>query len=117
MEITGNLLLTNGASAKTLTLRANGLTGTALGVSPSLASFSNYTFETAILGRGDGVSILGAGMLSSQTTAQGGMGVSGTSNPTLSRDYINQGTEFVLTATKATAGDTMQLEYLTVTLL
>jgi hypothetical protein len=116
MEIAGNVSLTNNANVKTLTLRAGGLAGTALGVSPSLATALNYSFDTEISGRGDGVTLIGYGMLASQTSAQGGWGITATANPTLTRDYIGQETEFVITATKATAGDTMQLENLRVTI-
>ena len=76
----------------------------------------NFSFQQLIVGRGDGVTLLGAGMLASQTSAQGGWGISTTANPTLVRDYLSQETEFTITATKATAGDTMQLETLSVKL-
>jgi hypothetical protein len=116
MEIAGNVSLSNNANVKTLIVRANGLAGTAMATSPSIASALNYSFDTTIVGRGDGVSLLGTGMLASQTSAQGGSGISTTANPTLSRDYLGQETEFVVTATKATAGDTFQLENLLVTI-
>lgn len=114
MEISGNVSVTNNVNVKTLTLRASGLTGTALGTSPSLASILNYEFGGTISGRGDGVSLLGTGLLATTTAAQGGWGSSTTANPTLTRDYIGQETEFVLTATKATGTDTMQIENLLV---
>jgi hypothetical protein len=116
MDVSGNVSLSNNANVKTLIVRANGLAGTAMATSPSIASALNYSFDTEISGRGDGVSLLGYGMLASQTSAQGGWGISTTANPTLSRDYIGQETEFVITATKATAGDTFQLENLRVTI-
>lgn len=114
MEISGNVSLSNNANVKTLNIRANGLAGTAMGTSPSIASALNYSFDSTISGRGDGVSLIGTGVLASQTSAQGGGGITTTANPTLSRDYITQETEFVITATKATAGDTFQLENLMV---
>jgi hypothetical protein len=116
MEISGNVSLSNNANVKTLKLYANGTAGTAMGTSPSIASALNYTFDATISGRGDGVTLIGTGMMASQTSAQGGGGISTTANPTLSRDYLGQETEFTLTATKATAGDTFQLENLLVTL-
>ena len=115
MNIRGNVSLSNNANVKTLILRASGLAGTALATSPSIASALNYSFSTVLVGRGDGTTIMGTGVLASQTSAQGGLGISTTANPTLaSRDYVNQETEFVLTATKATAGDTFQIENLLV---
>jgi hypothetical protein len=116
MEILGNVSLSNNANVKTLKLYANGAAGTAMGTSPSIASALNYEFGGTISGRGDGVTHLGTGLLASQTNAQGGWGISTTANPTLTRDYINNETEYTLTATKATAGDTFQLENLQVSL-
>lgn len=116
MRIAGNVSLSNNANVKTLKIYANGTAGTAMATSPSIASALNYTFDTTIVGRGDGVSLLGSGVLASQTSAQGGPGITTTANPTLSRDYLTQETEFTITATKATAGDTFQLENLRVSL-
>lgn len=117
MEVAGNVSLSNNANVKTLKLYANGVAGTAMATSPSIASALNYSFDTTIVGRGDGTSILGTGVLASQTSAQGGSGISTTANPTLSRDYLLQETEFTLTATKATAADTFMVENLWVTLV
>ena len=94
-----------------------GVAGTAMGTSPSIASALNYSFDTEISGRGDGVTQIGYGVLASQTSAQGGWGITTTANPTLTRDYLGQETEYTLTATKATAGDTFQLEALRVQLV
>lgn len=116
MFVRGSASLSNNANVKTLKLYANGTGGTAMATSPSVASALNYTFSTAIIGRGDGVSLLGGSVLASQTSAQGGFGISTTAQPTLSRNYLTQETEFTLTVTKATAGDTAQLEQLLVTL-
>ena len=116
MEITGNVSMSNNVNVKTLKIYANGVLGTAMGTSPSLASALNFTFQQLIVGRGDGVTLLGAGMLATQTSAQGGFGISTTANPTLVRDYLGQETEFTITAQKAVAGDTMQLETLSVKL-
>lgn len=114
MKIVGNVSLSNNANVKTLKLYANGVAGTAMGTSPSLASILNTSFSSQIIGRGDGVTQLGYGLQASQTAAQGGWGSTTTANPTLTRDYLGQETEYTLTATKATAGDTFQLESLRV---
>ena len=116
LDVTGNVSLTNNVNVKTLKLYANGVLGTAMNTSPSLASALNYSFKSLISGRGDGVTMLGTGMLASQTSAQGGFGISTTANPTITRDYLGQETEFTLTITKAVAGDTAQLESLVVLL-
>lgn len=116
LNFRGNVSLSNNANVKTLKLYANGTGGTAMATSPSIASALNYTFESWIEGRGDGSSIIGGGVLASQTSAQGGYGITTTANPTLTRDYLTQETEFTLTATKATAGDTFQLEALSISL-
>lgn len=116
MEIQGSLGLTNSATVKTLNIYANGIAGTALATSPSLANAANYTFNTTIAGRGDGVTMIGLGVLASQTSAQGGLGISTTAIPSITRDYLLQETEFVIGVTKATGTDTAQLETLRVTL-
>jgi len=116
MEISGNVSLSNNANVKTLKLYANGTGGTAMATSPSIASALNYSFDTTISGRDGGATLIGTGVLASQTSAQGGSGISTTANPTLSRDFLGQETEFTLTATKATAGDTFQIENLLVVL-
>lgn len=115
MIITGTLNLTNNANVKTLNIYANGLAGTALGTSPSLASIANYTFSHTIYGT-TGSTLTGAGVLSSQTAAQGGFGSTTTALPTLARDYLGQETEFVVGLTKATGTDTGELTALTVQL-
>lgn len=116
MEVAGSVSLSNNANVKTLKVYANGVAGTAMATSPSIASALNYTFDTTCSGRGDGVTLIGAGMMASQTSAQGGGGISTTAYPTLTRDYLTQETEFTITATKATAGDTFQIENLLVTI-
>lgn len=114
MKIAGNVSLTNNVNVKTLKIYANGVAGTAMATSPSLASILNYSFQTIISGRGDGLNQIGYGVLASQTAAQGGWGSTTTANPTLSRDYLGQETEYTITATKATGTDTFQLESLRV---
>lgn len=115
MEIEGTLNLTNNANVKTLNVYANGLAGTALATSPSLASIANYRFVTKIYGS-TGAVMTGSGVLASQTAAQGGSGSSTTALPTITRDYLNQETEFVIGLTKATGTDTGELTSLRVTL-
>lgn len=116
MEIAGVISLTNSATVKTLNIYANGIAGTALATSPSLANAVNYAFNTTITGRGDGVTMIGSGVLASQTSAQGGFGITTTAIPSITRDYLTQETEFVIGLTKATGTDTGQLESLRVTI-
>jgi hypothetical protein len=116
MEVAGNVSLSNNANVKTLKLYANGAAGTAMATSPSIASALNFSFDTTISGRDGGATLIGTGLLASQTSAQGGSGISTTANPTLARDFLGQETEFTLTATKATGTDTFQIENLLVTL-
>lgn len=116
LEISGTLSVTNSATVKTLNIYASGIAGTALATSPSLASITNYTFNTEISGRGDGVTIMGTGLLASETAAQGGYGSSTTTIPTVTYNYLTQETEFVIGVTKATGTDTAQLETLRVTI-
>jgi len=110
MDINLAVSLTNNANVKTLRARWGGVGGTALFTSPSLASALNYNAEFTISGRGDGSSLIGFG-----PGASGGWGVSTTAYPTATFDYINQESEFVITVTKATAGDTAQLEGVKIT--
>lgn len=105
MRISVTMSLTNNANVKTFRVRWGGVGGTALFTSPSLASQANYNAVAMIAGRGDGSSLTGYG-----PGASGGIGVSTTVYPTATVDYINQETEVALTLTKATAGDTAQLE-------
>lgn len=115
MEVKGTLNLTNNANVKTLNVYANGLSGTALATSPSLASIANFAFQTTIYGS-TGATLTGTGVLASQTAAQGGSGSSTTALPTLARDYLTQETEFVVGLTKATGTDTGELTSLQVVL-
>lgn len=108
MELDINLSMTNNANVKTLNVRWGGITGTVL-YTAALASFLNYNFFGVISGRGDGSSVIGFGQ-----GAAGGSGGSVVAYPTVSRDYINQETEVVVTITKATAGDVVQLEGATI---
>lgn len=110
IEMAGTVSITNSATVKTLNVYANGIAGTALATSPSLASIANYSFNTTVAGRGDGVTIVGVGMLASQTAAQGGYGSTTTTLPTVTYNYLGQETEFVVGVTKATGTDTAQLE-------
>lgn len=116
LEVSGTVSVTNNANVKTLNIYANGIAGTALATSPSLASIANYDFNTEISGRGDGVTMIGTGVLASQTAAQGGYGSTTTAIPSITYNYLNQETEFVVGITKATGTDTGQLETLRVTI-
>lgn len=116
MKIEGSVSLTNSVNVKTLKIYANGVAGTAMLTSPSLASALNFQFIGFINGRGDGQNMIGIGMLPSQTSAQGGRGISTTAQPTITRDYLNQETEFAITVTKATGSETAQLEALKVSI-
>lgn len=114
MSVIGGLLLTNNSDTKTMKLYVNGTGGTVIFTSPDLASSANYTFEGWLAGR-LGATIVGGGVLASQTSAQGGYGISTTAQPTITRAFLNLETEFTLTLTKATtAGNTGQLEFLRV---
>lgn len=110
-EIKGSVTVTNNANVKTLTCLMNGITGTSFLTSPSLASVAAYNFFAAFAGQGDGVSLKGFGV--GQT---GGFGTSTTAFTTLARDYINNETEIVIAATKATGTDTFQLDSLSIAL-
>lgn len=111
MEIHGGLTFTNSINSKILTVRANGIGGTAMFTSPSLASNATYTFQTIICGRGDGQTIIGA-----SAGNAGGFGVSTSNFGTMQYNYLNDDIEFVVTATKATGAETMQLDTLRVNL-
>jgi len=103
--------MTNSANAKTMNCRMNGLTGNLFFASPSLANVANYNFEAAFEGEGDGATLQGLG---SGTT--GFFGTSGTAYTTLARAYQQLETEVVVTCTKATGTETIQLSSLMVNL-
>lgn len=111
MNIRAAASFTNNVNAKTLQVRMNGVAGTLAFQSTALASLANVRFDASIVGIGDGATLKGVG--SGLTSV--GLGTSATAFTTLARDYINNETEFVITATKATAGDTFQLDSLSVT--
>ena len=112
MTFIGAVNLTNGAGTKVLNCRMNGVGGTSFFTSPALASNANYNFVASLCGDGTGQLLRGLG-----AGATGGVGLGGaTAYTTLTRDYINNETEFVLTATKGTAGDTFELVSLLVQL-
>lgn len=102
---------TNSANAKTLQVRMNGIGGTLAFQSPALASNANYAFEADFVGIGDGATLKGLG-----AGATGGFGLSTTALTTLSRDYINNETEFVISCTKGTGSETFQMDSLLVQL-
>jgi hypothetical protein len=106
MEIEGNVSMTNNVNAKTLQVRMNGIAGTLVLQSPALASQLNYNFKAVLAGMGDGATLKGFGV----GAAAGFWGLSTVAYTTLARDYVNNETEFVISVTKATAGDTMQMD-------
>jgi len=101
---------TNNTNSKTLTVRVNGLTGTSIFTSSSLASTLNINTFATVSGMGDGVSWKGFGAGANNA----GFGTSTTAFATLTRDYISQETEIVVTATKATGSDAFTMQQLTV---
>lgn len=112
MEIGFSLELSNNANVKTVNVLMNGASGTNIGsyVVTSMAAFNGM----AIVSGGDGanlkgyIGVVGGGGLGGGTTA--------VSTTTLARDYINNETEFVISITKATAGDTAQVDAIRVAL-
>lgn len=106
----------NNVNAKTCQVRVNGLAGTLVHQSPALASALNFNAVVDIGLRGDGQSIIGFGNGGTATT-QGGFGLSTTAYPTLTRDYIGNETEIVVTTTKATGTDALLLEQMLVQLI
>jgi hypothetical protein len=113
LRISGNVSMVNNANAKTLQIRVNGIGGTLLFQSPALASNANYNFQTEIGLRGDGVTQIGYG---EGTT--GGFGLNATAYRTFNTvNYLLNEIEYVVTVTKGTAADLMQLEGLLVQLV
>lgn len=100
----GSVNVTNNVNVKTLTCLLNGIGGTSFFTSPSLASNASYNFIASFAGDGTGQLLRGLG-----AGATGGSGLSTTAYTTLARDYINNETEIVIAATKATGTDTMEL--------
>lgn len=109
-DIRGGLTVTNNANVKTLNVKVNGTGGTAVFTSPSLASNANYNFAAAFCGI-NALTLKGVG-----AGATGGWGLSTTAYSSLAYDFIGRELEVVVTGTKATAGDTMQLDSLVMTL-
>lgn len=111
MRARATVTMTNNANAKTLQVRMNGIGGTLAFQSPALANNANYAFEADWCGIADGATLKGLG-----AGATGGFGLGTTAVTTLTRDYINNETEWVISCTKATGTDTFQLESLCVDL-
>jgi len=112
LRICAQIAMVNNANAKTAQIRVNGLGGTLMFQSPALASNANYVLQCDIMLRGDGVS-----QISSGAGATGGWGLSTTAYPTFSTvNYQQNEIEYVVTVTKATAGDLMTLEGMTIEL-
>lgn len=109
----GNVSMVNNGNAKTLQVRIAGVGGTLAFQSPALASNANYNFQAMIALRGDGVTQAGFGAGSA-----GGFGLSTTAYTSYTTlNYQQNEIEYVVTCTKATAGDLMQLESLTAQLV
>ena len=109
-DFRGGVTTTNSANVKSIAVRVNGLTGTSVFTSPSLASNANYNFAGAFVGI-NGATLKGVG-----AGATGGMGLSTTAYTTLALDYIGNELEVVVTGTKATAGETLQVDSFVMTL-
>lgn len=112
MRVEASAHYTNNANAKTLQCRINGIGGTLFYQSGALASTLNLNFVAKCGGQGDGVTWAGFG--SGLTNI--GAGLSSTAFTSLSRDYISQETEIVITCTKATGTDAFVLESLVISL-
>lgn len=113
LRFSGGVSMVNNANAKTLQIRVDGVGGTLLWQSPALASNANYNFQAEIGLRGDGVTQVSLG-----EGATGGLGLSTTAYRTYSaKNYQTTELEYVITVTKGTAGDLMQLESLLIQLV
>lgn len=110
-QIKGSVNMTNSANAKLVNCRMNGLAGNLFFASPSLANVANYNFDAAFAGLGDGATLEGFG---SGTT--GFYGTSATVYTTLLRAYQQLETEIVVTCSKGTGTETIQLSSILVTL-
>ncbi len=110
-QIRASANMTNSANAKTMNCRMNGLTGNLFFASPSLANVNNYNFDAAFASDGDGATLQGFG---AGTT--GYYGTSTTAYTSLSRAYQQLETEIVVTCTKATGTETLQINDIIVSL-
>lgn len=97
IRVNGFYDFTNAANAKTLQCRINGIAGTLFFQGADWQSLLNANIQAACAGLGDGVSWFGYG---AGDTDAAGLGASSTAYTTLSRDYISQETEIVITCTK-----------------
>ena len=113
ISVNGFADFTNAANAKTLQCRINGIGGTLFFQGADWQSLLNANFQAVCGGRGDGISWIGYGAADTDAC---GLGASSTAYTTLSRDYISQETEIVISATKATAAENFVLEGLRVIL-
>jgi len=109
LRFAGSVSMLNGAGTKALNLRVAGITGTNAAVIPTatLASTANCNFLFEIGLRGDGVTqaLFGSGLTGI------GLGTSATAYGSYSTlNYQQNEIEYVITCTKGTAGDLMQLE-------
>ena len=103
-----SLSFSNNANAKSAKLYWGGTGGTAMFTTPALASQLNYNFQAVIAGRGSAISVIG-----SAAGSTGGLGLTTTALPTaVTPNILTAEVELALTCTKATAGDTFQIEML-----
>jgi len=106
--------MVNGAGTKTLQGRIGGAGGTAFYQSGALANQANVNMQGEIALRGDGITQAGFG--SGLTNV--GLGVSTTAYTSYTAlNYQQNEIEYVLTTSKGTGGDLMQLESFLVQLL
>lgn len=114
ISVNGFADFTNAANAKTLQCRINAIGGTLFFQGADWQSLLNANFQAACAGRGDGISWIGYGAADTDAC---GLGASSTAYTTLSRDYISQETEIVITCTKTgSAGEAFVLQGLRVIL-
>jgi len=95
---------TNNANVKNVSVRANGLAGSLMATYVITSAATTNILCNISSAASDGVSINGYG-----PGVGAGLGLSTTAVVTLSRDYLNNETEFVITATKATGTDAVSL--------
>lgn len=97
IRVNGSYDFTNAANAKTLQCRINGIGGTLFFQGADWQSLLNANIQATCAGGGDGISWVGYGAADTDAC---GLGTSSTIYTTLSRDYISQETEIVITCTK-----------------
>lgn len=109
LSVRGSVSATNAAHVKTIAVKVNGVGGTSIFTSPDLQSELNYNFSALATGYNNVITGFGAG-------ASGGVGVSTTAYTSLAFDYLNNELEVVVTGTKATAAEVLQIDGLVITI-